>query len=173
MVFCTFDPETQILFFFFGGGPNFLPVGNLSPRTLPRPAGWGRRSKYTCMLRCPGGGGRRTKYTYARCCPARWGGHRIKYTYTRRSPGGRGAPQQIHLCTSLSGGGQERGSVRGLRFPTGKKFGPPPKKKEFGFLGQKCKKPLQNKGFGPRKQPKNKDSVGFIRFFDSANRKCW
>ena len=61
-------------------------MGNLSPRTLPRPAGWGRRSKYTCMLRCPGGGGAAPNI--------------LMHVVVRQ---GGGAPHQIHVYASLSG----------------------------------------------------------------------
>ena len=125
MVFCTFDPETQILVCFLLLGRTFFP--------------WEILALERSHVRQGGGAAANTL---------------IHFVVRER-----GAPQQIHLCTSLSGGGQERGRVRGLRFPTGKKFGPPPKKRIWVSGSKVQKKALQNKGFGARNQPKIKDSV--------------
>ena len=171
MVLCTFAPETQI-FFFLGGGPNFLPVGNLSPRTLPRSCPPPDNEVHKCICcGAPRPPGERRVYVYLMRCPPTLPDNNVhKYIWCGAPPSRTTKHTSVFAAAPPPCRTWERSRAK---ISHGQKVRPPPKKKkEFGFLGQKCKKPLPNKGLGARKQPKNKDSVGFIRFFDSANRKC-
>ncbi len=145
MVFCTSDPETQILFFF--GGRTFCPWEILAlERSHVRQGAGAAANTLVCFVVREGG------------AP-----HQI-HLCTLLSGKVGGAPHQIHVYASLSGraGGAAANTLMHFvvrwgartwersraKISHGKKVRPKKKKKNLGFWVKSAKNHYKIKGFG-------------------------